>query len=66
MDLVRTVQRSIEQYETRLEHVRVRRINRDSPKIELEITGQVKEPGHRGNRLRLQTELSRSGHVQVA
>lgn len=66
MDVIRSVQDSIQQYETRLENVRVRRINPDSARIELEISGSLKASNDPGSRLRMQTELSRTGHVQVA
>ncbi|MEM9459832.1 MAG: GPW/gp25 family protein [Myxococcota bacterium] len=65
MDVITAVQRSISRYETRLEHVQVRRINRDSPRIELEITGRIRDPAARADRVRLQTELTRSGHVNI-
>ena len=35
MDVITSVKQSIERYETRLDHVQVRRVNRDSNRIEL-------------------------------
>ena len=49
----------------RLANVQVRRLEDNSTKIELEITGQLKDPEYSRERVKLRTELSRSGQVNV-
>ncbi|MCA9654847.1 MAG: type VI secretion system baseplate subunit TssE [Myxococcales bacterium] len=64
-DVLRAVRESIARYETRLSNVQVRRLEDNSTKIELEITGQLKDPEYSRERVKLRTELSRSGQVNV-
>lgn len=65
-DILRAVRESVARYETRLQNVQVRRIDDLSTnKIELEITGQLKDPEYSRERVKLRTELSRNGQVNV-
>lgn len=63
-DVLMAVKRSIEKYEPRLCNVQVRRINYASSRVELEITGQLRETTSR-DRVKFRTELSQVGHVNV-
>lgn len=64
-DILRAVRESVARYETRLQNVQVRRLDQHSNKIELEITGQLKDPEYARERVKLRTQLSRNGQVNV-
>lgn len=64
-DVLMAVKHSIERYEPRLRNVQVRRLNH-STRVELEITGQLKDSsGGARDRIKLRTELSRTGNVGI-
>ncbi|MCA9704639.1 MAG: type VI secretion system baseplate subunit TssE [Myxococcales bacterium] len=62
-DVLKAVRHTIEKYEPRLCNVQVRRVNYESARVELEITGQLKDSLR--DRVKFRTRLSRSGHVNV-
>ncbi|MEM9461479.1 MAG: type VI secretion system baseplate subunit TssE [Myxococcota bacterium] len=62
-DVLMAVRRTIERYEPRLCNVHVRRINQPSNRVELEITGQLKDSLR--DRVKFRTELSHAGHVNL-
>jgi len=64
-DVLMAVKKSIERYEPRLKNVQVRRLNPHSTRVELEITGQLKDSGGARDRVKLRTELSRTGNVDI-
>jgi type VI secretion system lysozyme-like protein len=64
-DVLMAVKRSIEKYEPRLCNVSVRRVNHASTRVELEITGQLKDPLSSRDRVKFRTELSAAGQVNV-
>lgn len=62
-DVLMAVRRTIERYEPRLCNVHVRRVNQASNRVELEITGQLKDSVR--DRVKFRTELSRVGRVNL-
>lgn len=62
-DVLMAVRRSIERYEPRLCNVQVRRVNHASNRVELEITGSLRDSAR--DRVKFRTELSRAGHVNL-
>lgn len=65
VDLLSTVRRTVEMYETRLRNVQVRRVPNEAHVISLEITGELRDGSSGRERIRMQTELGMDGHIEV-
>ncbi len=64
-EVLTNIKSTVERYETRLTQVQVRRLNPDSNRVELEITGQLKDSERSRERIKLRTELSQAGRIKI-